>query len=82
MAQACEEARTTRIGDALPEGQEVADLLGLSLGDLRKARLRGQLPRGTYWRIGRRVRYSRQRLLAWIESGGATAEEPQAPMAA
>ena len=64
--------------------EEAASLIGVERGELKRSRLRGEVPRGVFWVVGqRRVRYSRAKLLAWRDAGGNAGEpQPVTPRAA
>ena len=48
---------------------EAADMLGISISMLGNLQRRGQL-KGTYFRLGRRVIYMKEKLIRWMEAGG------------
>ncbi len=56
---------------------EAAPLLGVSSKELAKAIRDGDIPPGVYWKVGRRVRLSRSKLLSWRELGGSASPDHQ-----
>lgn len=47
--------------------KEAAALIGITLNDLYALVRAGRVP---HWRVGRAVRFDRDRLLAWRDAGG------------
>lgn len=61
--------RSSQNPDAL-KANEAAPLVGMAPRGIYRAVALGYIPPGVYWRIGRDMYFSRERLLAWRESGG------------
>lgn len=66
----------SKIPNALLSEHEVAAIVGLSLGTIRRWRIQRQGPR--FLKIGAAVRYRREDLAAWIESRPAGGERSAA----
>jgi excisionase family DNA binding protein len=54
---------------------EAAPLVALSARGFYRAIAAGHIPPGVYFRIGRDIYVSRERLLAWRNAGGTAASE-------
>lgn len=49
---------------------EGADILGIGVQEMHAVVRSGRLPKGVAWHIGRRVRLSKSKLIAWRDAGG------------
>lgn len=57
--------------------EEAAPIVGLTPAHLYSALANGHIPRGIFWRVGRRIRLSRSRLTEWVAGGGSAADSAQ-----
>jgi excisionase family DNA binding protein len=55
--------------------RDIAELLNLPLPRIYEITRKGYFPRSVVVRIGRQIRYNREGLLNWLESGGQLDEE-------
>ena len=55
--------------------RDIAELLNLPLPRIYEVTRKGFFPRSVVVRIGRQIRYNREGLLKWLESGGQLDQE-------